>query len=83
MTGSGWWPSAWGLFSWATCLLVSFWIGSMMPDCEDEPQWVVSMIDVGCDCCSYVTVASFDSRPKAEKYVARKGDPSNYMIEEF
>jgi len=50
---------------------------------EDSPQWVVTAVDAGCDCCSYVAVAAFDSLVEAEAYVARHGDSSNYVIEEF
>ncbi len=55
----------------------------MFIDESEDPQWAVIAIDMACDCCSYVAVASFDSRADAEAYVARKDDRNNYMIEEF
>lgn len=55
-----------------------------MSDDEEGPQqWVVTAIDAGCDCCSFVAVASFDSRSEAESYIAGTGDRKNYVIEEF
>lgn len=37
------------------------------------------MIDVGCDCCSFVTVKVFNTLEKAQEFV---GDDKNYIIEE-
>jgi hypothetical protein len=46
-------------------------------------QFVVYAIDVGCDCCSYIAAATFDSKVDAERWVAESRDPSNYIVEEW
>ena len=38
--------------------------------------------DVGCDCCSYVTRGSFDSRAEAEAWIVERTNPHNYTIDE-
>lgn len=48
-----------------------------------DDQWAVYAIDVGCDCCSYLAVATFDTKAEAEQWVAEASDPSNYLIEEW
>ena len=48
-----------------------------------DTEFVVYAIDVGCDCCSYVAVATFNSQAEAERWVAESRDPGNYEIEEW
>ena len=48
-----------------------------------DDQWAVYVIDVGCDCCSYLACATFATRAEAERWVAEARDPSNYFIEEW
>ncbi len=40
-------------------------------------KWIVEMIDPGCDCCSYIGVAEFDTEQEAIEYV---GDDDNLSI---
>jgi len=46
-----------------------------------DDRWVVYAIDVGCDCCSYLAVATFATEAEAERWVAGARDPSNYHVE--
>lgn len=50
---------------------------------DGELRWVVSDIDPGCGCCSYVPVGYFWSKQEAERWVAEARDPSDYDIEEW
>lgn len=49
----------------------------------DDDQWAVYIIDAGCDCCSYLVRAVFDTKAEAERWVAEARDPSIYQIEEW
>jgi NAD-dependent dihydropyrimidine dehydrogenase PreA subunit len=40
-------------------------------------QFIVEMIDAGCDCCSYITVGSFETIKEAKDYI---GDDSNLEL---
>ena len=40
-------------------------------------EWIVERIDAGCDCCTFVPVAVFDSEQEAKDFT--DGD-SNYLI---
>lgn len=48
-----------------------------------DDQWAVYVIDVGCDCCSYLVRAIFDTKAEAERWVAESLRPSDYYIEEW
>lgn len=50
---------------------------------DDEPRWVVSCIDPGCGCCSYVPVKYFATEAQAERWVAESLRPADYNIEEW
>jgi hypothetical protein len=49
----------------------------------DDPKFVAYVIDPGCDCCSYLPRATFDSEDEAKRWVAESRDPSNYVVEEW
>jgi len=42
-------------------------------------EYHVMIIDAGCSCCSYLTVAVFGTLEEAQDFV---GDSKNYIIEE-
>ncbi len=50
---------------------------------DGEPRWVVSDIDPGCGCCSYVPVRFFRTEQEAQRWVAGSLRPSDYDIEEW
>lgn len=43
-------------------------------------MFVVQMIDPGCDCCSYVSIAEFDNEQEAIDFA---GDDDNLSISEY
>ena len=42
--------------------------------------WIVELVDPGCDCCSFVPVAEFDTEEEAKKFVDGSSD---YWITEL
>lgn len=50
---------------------------------DDDLEWDVLLVDAGCDCCSYLHVASFATLAEAETWVAEKSDPTNYVIDHW
>ena len=45
-------------------------------------SWIVEMIDAGCDCCSYVAVAQFDTKAEAVAYAGEDENLSVYNDDE-
>ena len=45
-------------------------------------SWIVEMIDAGCDCCSYVPVAQFDTESEALAYAGNDDNLSVYSDDE-
>lgn len=45
-------------------------------------SWVVEMVDAGCDCCSYVPIAEFDTEAEALAYVGEDENLSIYSDDE-
>ena len=50
---------------------------------DENDAWVVSVIDAGCSCCSYVPVKIFSSLREAKVYVSNKVNSANYTIDEW
>jgi hypothetical protein len=45
-------------------------------------EWMVSVVDPGCECCSFVPIRSFPDEAGARAFVAGRSRPRNCSIED-